>query len=419
MSLDVNISEPEEFSCQELHTSIEQAALIKGIKDFKYHVDTLSGKGDNYIANLFRVTIKDTEDETNSVNVIVKTLINTARQETFNELHKREVSVYKKVLPMFKRIQEVITNDDKVIFPDCLLSSTEDEQEILILEDMQDKGFVMSDKVAKFESLTFNEVESILKELAKFHALSLICEIKEPEEFKKLQKKFKDLMFDNRFLNKSNLRKYFVDSYEMSLKVIEDMELKKLLEQIGTRLIDLLRLFTSPKKFNVLCHGDCWVNNVLFKKTESGDQLCFLDFQALRNASPATDVLHFLFLCTNSNFRSQHLENLLDAYYESFQAFSNLFNVDASLIYPQEDFYRDIRESLPFGFLIAFIELRIVTCTAEDIDFMRGSSFSMNTLVSPSGNELFKIRIKDVVRESSNNGALKKLIDEINRFSYY
>ncbi|XP_063630394.1 uncharacterized protein LOC134801725 [Cydia splendana] len=418
MSLDVNISEPEEFNCQELHTSIEKAALIKGINDFKYHVDTISGKGDNYIANLFRVTIKDTEDETNSVNVIVKTLINTARQETFSELHKREVKVYKKVLPMFKRIQEVINDDDRVIFPDCLLSSIEEEQEILILEDMQDKGFVMSDKVAKFESLTFDEIESILKELAKFHALSLICEKTEPKEFQKLQKKFKDLMFDNRFLNKSNLRKYFVDSFDMSLKVIEDIELKKLLEQIGTRLIDLLRLYTSPKKFNVLCHGDCWVNNVLFKKTENGDRLCFLDFQALRYANPATDVLHFLFLCTNSNFRSQHLENLLDAYYESFQAFSNLFNVDASLIYQKEDFYRDVRETLPFGFLIAFIELRIVTCTAEDIDFLRGSSLSLNTLEPPNGNELFKIRINDVVREASNNGAINKLIDEMNRFSY-
>ncbi|XP_063394572.1 uncharacterized protein LOC134679544 [Cydia fagiglandana] len=418
MSLDVNISEPEEFNCQELHTSIEKAAHIKGINDFKYHVDTISGKGDNYIANLFRVIIKDTEDETNSVNVIVKTLINTARQETFSELHKREVKVYKKVLPLFKRIQEVINDDDRVIFPDCLLSSIEDEQEILILEDMQDKGFVMSDKVAKFESLTFDEIKSILKELAKFHAISLICEKQEPEEFQKLQKKFKDLMFDNRFLNKSNLRKYFVDSFQMSLKVVEDIELKKSLEQIGTRLIELLGLYTTPKKFNVLCHGDCWVNNVLFKKMENGNRLCFLDFQALRYANPATDVLHFLFLCTNSNFRSQHLENLLDAYYESFQAFSNLFNVDASLIYQKEDFYRDVRETLPFGFLIAFIELRIVTCTVEDIDFLRGSSLSLNTLEPPNGNELFKIRINDVVREASNNGAINKLIDEMNRFSY-
>ncbi|XP_047996254.1 uncharacterized protein LOC125234109 [Leguminivora glycinivorella] len=417
MSLDVNISEPEEFNCQELHTSIEKAALIKGIKDFKYHVDTISGKGDNYIANLFRVIIKNTEDETNSVNVIVKTLINTARQETFSELHKREVKVYNKVLPMFNRIQEVINDDDRVIFPDCLLSSFEEEQEILILEDMQDKGYAMSDKVAKFESLSFEEIETILKELAKFHALSLIGQKKEPEEFKKLQSKFKDLMFDNRFLNKSNLRKYFVDSFEMSLKVVEDVELKKVLEQIGTRLIDLLRLYTSPKKFNVLCHGDCWVNNVLFKKTEDGDRLCFLDFQALRNANPATDVLHFLYLCTNSNFRSQHLENLLDAYYESFQTFSNLFNVDASLIYPKEDFYEDVRGSLPFGFLIAFIELRIVSCTAEDIDFLRGSNLSLNTL-STNDNELFKIRINDVVKEASNNGTIERLIDEMSRFSY-
>lgn len=75
MSLDVNISEPEEFNCNELHSSIKEAAAAIGINDFEYHVESMCGKGDNYIANLFRVGIKDTNDEANSASVIVKTLV--------------------------------------------------------------------------------------------------------------------------------------------------------------------------------------------------------------------------------------------------------------------------------------------------------------------------------------------------------
>lgn len=268
MSLDVNISEPEEFNCNELHSSIKEAAAAIGINDFEYHVESMCGKGDNYIANLFRVGIKDTNDEANSASVIVKTLVNTARQETFHELHKREVDVYEKVIPKFSKIQDVLNEEDKVVFPNCVLSRFDDGQEILILEDMNIKGFSMSDKVARFEQLSLTEVELILKELAKFHALSLIYKNQEPESFKNLKHEFHDLMFDTKFLNKSQLRKYFDESFEMSLNVVDDVETSKLLRKIGMKLTKILRFYTKPSKgCNVFCHGDCWVNNLLFKKT--------------------------------------------------------------------------------------------------------------------------------------------------------
>ncbi|KAI8423840.1 hypothetical protein MSG28_012850 [Choristoneura fumiferana] len=414
MSLDVNISEPEEFNCNELHNAIKEVATKIGINDFEYHVESLCGKGDNYIANLFRVVIKDTNEETNSASVIVKTLVNTARQETFHELHKREVEVYEKVIPMFLKIQQVLNEENKVMFPNCVLSRINDGQEILILEDMNLKGFSMSDKVARFEQLNLTEVELILKELAKFHALSLIYKNQEPESFKNLKHEFQDLMFDTKFLNKSQLRKYFDESFEMSLKVVDDFETNKLLRKIGTKLTEILRFYTKPnKRCNVFCHGDCWVNNILFKKSETEHQLCFLDFQALRYTNPATDIVHFLFLCTNSNFRFQHFENLLDIYYESLQTFLNLFNLDINNVYSRGHFDLDVKDMLPFGLLIALIELRIVTCTSDDIDALRGSVLALNTIGLPPDNELFRVRVNDVVREAKRNGAISKLVDEV------
>lgn len=68
---------------------------------------------------------------------------------------------------------------------------------------------------------------------------------------------------------------------------------------------------------------------------------------------------------------------------------------------------------LPFGLLIALIELRIVTCTSDDIDALRGSRLALNTIGLPTDNELFRVRINDVVREAKRNGAISKLIDEI------
>lgn len=269
MSLDVNVSEPEEFNCIELHSCIEEIAKIKGIEDFQYHVDSISGKGDNYIANIFRVLIKDTEDEDNKVSVIVKTLVNTTRQELFRELHKREVTVYTDVVPKFIRVQHCLNVKERVILPECLLSKTEKNNEVLILEDLLDSGFEMDDKLSKYENLDYDQVCLVIKELAKFHALTFVYERKDPGGFLETKLKFSDIKFHEQFLNKSKLRNYFSGSYEMSIQQVTDFEAFKKLKQIQPKLLETLRSFMKPRKYNVLCHGDCWINNVLFKREVS------------------------------------------------------------------------------------------------------------------------------------------------------
>lgn len=265
MSLDVNTSEPEEFNDVELHNCLKEVAKVKGIDDFDYHVEFVSGKSDNYIANIFRVLIKDTDKEKeNNVSVIVKTLVNTTRQELFHELHKREVIVYKEVIPMFETIQHRLA-DDKLTFPKCLYSNAETGKEILILEDLLAEGFKMDRKMSKFEKLDYLQVRLVLSELAKFHAFSFICEEKELESFDKLKRQFEDIIFAESFLNKSKLKDYFPESYEMSLKVINDVDAKEKLEQVKSKLLPILRNYIQPRKYNVLCHGDCWINNILFR----------------------------------------------------------------------------------------------------------------------------------------------------------
>lgn len=263
MSLDVNVSEPEEFDDVEIHNCLREVAKAKGIDNFDYNVEFACGKGDNYIANIFRVLINDTEKE-NHLRVIVKTLVKTSRQDTFYELHKREVAVYNEVIPIFETIQQHL-GDDKVIFPKCLYSNAEKGKEILILEDLVAQGFAIDRKLLNFEKLDYLQVRLVLTELAKFHSLSFICEDKKNESFDKLKGKFDDIIFEKTFLDKSKLTDYFLDCYEMSLKVINNLDAKEKLEQVKSKLLPIMRKYVQPSKYNVLCHGDCWINNVLFK----------------------------------------------------------------------------------------------------------------------------------------------------------
>lgn len=270
MSLDVNTSEPEEFDDVEIHNCLREVAKAKGIDNFDYNVEFACGKGDNYVANLFRVLIKDTEKTENNISVIVKTLVKTSRQDTLYELHKREVAVYNEVIPIFETIQYNL-GDDKVILPKCLYSNAEKGKEILILEDLVAQGFSLDKKLMKFEKLDYLQVRLVLTELAKFHSLSFICEEKKNESFDKLKGQFDDIIFEKTFLHQSKLNDYFLDCYEMSLKVINNLDAKEKLEQVKSKLLTIMRKYVQPSKYNVLCHGDCWINNILFKH-----QVCIL-----------------------------------------------------------------------------------------------------------------------------------------------
>lgn len=268
MSLDVNISEPEEFDCVELHTCLKNLAEKLDIANFEYHVDHISGGRENFVANIFRVVIKDV-DKNQDHSVIVKTLVNTTRQELFHDIHKREVTVYNEILPKFKEVQEKLDVEKRILFPECLYSNAERSKEVIILKDLNEIGFAIDNTLAKYEDLNYNQAQLILTELAKFHALSFALENDSYEEFTKIKQKFEDILFQDTFLSKSKLRNYFFESFDMSMNLVTDAEAKKRLIKARPKLLELLKAYNQPSKFSVLCHGDLWVNNMLFKEVRN------------------------------------------------------------------------------------------------------------------------------------------------------
>ncbi|XP_028027473.1 uncharacterized protein LOC114240967 [Bombyx mandarina] len=416
MSLDVNISEPDEFNCEELHESIKVVAALRGIQDFVYHVDYICGKGDNFIANIFRVSVKEANSENNTVGVIVKTLVNTTRQELFHELHKKEVEFYRVVISKFNEIQETLAEAAKLILPRCLYWKIEKSNEVLILEDMLLYGFVLDSK-PKHEVLDFEQCSLVISELAKFHALSFVCGEREKESFSKIKSDFSDIIYQDHFLDKSKLKNYFLESFDMSLSVVTDVKAHKVLEEIKPSILKILQCFSKASKTNVLCHGDCWINNILFKYEERKPaRVCFIDFQAVRYANPVTDIMYFIYLCTDSKFRSDNFERLLKIYYDSLKSFLSLYEIDADIAYPEVEFKSDVNDHLIFGLLISMIDLRIIIMTPEHEAILKGSNIvdGSNTGEVPGEMDYFKIRVNDVVDEAISNGSLMKLSDKIN-----
>lgn len=135
----------------------------------------------------------------------------------------------------------------------------------------------------------------------------------------------------------------------------------------------------------------------------------------MRYANPTTDILHFIYLCTDSAFRSVYLEDLFSDYYDNLTSFLSLYNIDVDNIYTREDFNNDIKDIKPFGLLIALIEMKLVTTTPEEDIFSKGSTLVLDEDVGKIWeHDYLKIRVNDVVNESVANGVLDKLLIEIN-----
>lgn len=140
-------------------------------------------------------------------------------------------------------------------------------------------------------------------------------------------------------------------------------------------------------------------------------KICFLDFQAMRYSNPTTDIIYFLYLCTDSVFRSKYMQEVLLIYYKSFESFLKLFEIDPSTMYSLDSFLEDVKETMPFGLLIALVELRIVTTTNGEDEKYNESNFDCGPNL-PSGLDskiLLGLRVNDLVRESIDNGVLNKI----------
>lgn len=150
---------------------------------------------------------------------------------------------------------------------------------------------------------------------------------------------------------------------------------------------------------------------ILFQENKE-TQVCFIDFQATRYASPLTDIFYFIFLCTDSAIRALHLDRLMEDYYSSLKSFLNLYSIDVNSVYTKEAFDNDCTEFEPFGLLIAMVELRIVTTTSEDEAILKGSKIVPDTELTkvPGDNVYYGIRVNDVVNECQENGVLDGLV---------
>ncbi|KAF5285530.1 hypothetical protein FQA39_LY16595 [Lamprigera yunnana] len=228
--------------------------------------------------------------------------------------------------------------------------------DLLVFEDLSDQGYVTVDNpnVMSLENVKFS-----LKLLARYHSGSIAYqELKSKQLGRRYcliddyQKFMPEPLFQenetflgNVFL-KARLRAVIALVDLLPCSQIAPEDFKRKLVVLSEEAFEIMKPKTTF--YNTLCHGEPWGKNVMFRYENNvlvDGKL--IDFQMQRYAPPAHDVLHFMFLTTDSKQRQSHYHALLRYYHNCLYEELKSINLDLNLIIPYSDFEASVHYLLP------------------------------------------------------------------------
>ncbi|XP_055678330.1 uncharacterized protein LOC129787056 [Lutzomyia longipalpis] len=280
--------------------------------------------GDHFASIMFkaRISYRTRGKDVTSRSFVIKTkpVAEGMKKEMFKDspIFEREIDMYTKILPEMTRIMESI-GDREQIAPRLLYHSK--DPMILIFEDITMFGYEMYT-----EFLDFENTAKIAKKLAKFHALSFYM------HDNKYVHNFDFPQYNGIMFTKDNIDKmqFFLSGLTSMKEEVEAWEgYEKIAEKIGSitekQLLSLLDMYKpNPEPgFNVLCHSDFHIKNMMFiKKNADIDKILLLDFQMCFWGSPALDVLYLLYVIGNASVRQRRGE-MVSIYHNTFTDYLN------------------------------------------------------------------------------------------------
>ncbi|ROT73951.1 hypothetical protein C7M84_007594 [Penaeus vannamei] len=359
--------------------------------------EDLGQKGDNYMSSVKRVkaqvTIEGREKQLTYV-AKVKMHFSDTFKELFNLSFFKEHEFYAKLLP---ELNSVLAEAglDPLRVPKFYHHSKSGEREILILEDLTARDFLLADRK---KGLDIPHMRLVLEELGRFHASSHLLQRKTPHE---------DLSERHKFL----AIKWFdywgsmAKELETAAAVAESCEgyedVARWLREIQPRVVDIFEEKSKTRApFQVAWHGDCWTNNFLFRYNAKGEpvDVVLLDLQSCQSGSLAADLQVLMSSSISTQFKRHNLDLFLQKYLSSFSA-----TVSAGGLPPPftlEELREEYNDKFMFGALIGATLIPVIVGDGEDApDY---------TEVDENIDKFFDERRKQVLDELDRNPLLRE-----------
>lgn len=155
-------------------------------------------------------------------------------------------------------------------YPECYSVISDECHETLLLEDLKESKFEMIDH--RTEPITVDHARLLMSALGKLHALSFALRDKRPDTFKEFASKVPEVLFRETEAGSLNgLKDYFDTLSPLVYGTLreDETELRQKLENVfADTFFNSTQKFVDGKAaepYAVICHGDCWSNNILYK----------------------------------------------------------------------------------------------------------------------------------------------------------
>ncbi|CAL8123628.1 unnamed protein product [Orchesella dallaii] len=317
-------------------------------------------KGEGFISQQIYVEIKFENPNIKPLNLFAKThTANPSHSEMVDELKafEKETLFFREYVPAAKELCKPKGQVGLLdIYPKCYYG----DNKTLIFENLVvDRGFIL---LPKEEMQNLDAATLAIKTLAKHHAIghAMIQTHGGPEKF---FHKFKNLDFEPLII--PTFAKMIESGLENNLNTMvllletNDIEggkealakTKLLLNGKSYRLFEDAWKSLTNDEFAVLCHGDYWNNNMMFKRDPDTNKVSdhiAIDLQVTRYNSPALDLTYFLYTSVKSEVRRSHMQELLTLYLETLQ--KTALDLGFPIDFTYDDLFLAFRKKLDYGF---------------------------------------------------------------------
>ncbi|KAJ8675787.1 hypothetical protein QAD02_011573 [Eretmocerus hayati] len=305
-----------------LKQTLDEQSIVKD-----YQTKTFLTLGDNFAGSIFKiiVTILKTEDySSENLYLIGKKIDPSITFFDWDILFKKEVFMYTDIIPLYESIENMILSNSTSTIAQCIpkmygsrisldpKAEKVDADAIILLEDLKVQGCYLLDKKI---GLDMKHAIVAIRTLARFHALGIVAKNKHPEEFENIKLQ--------------SLKSGYFGYLAVEPVMLEPIKNSPRFSKYSDRIQELVEKITvSNDRFDLMrqepwitiIHHDYWTNNLMFHANETGeiDGFKFIDFQGYNYANIFVDLPYFLCCSLDEDTMLNHIDELLDIYYESF-----------------------------------------------------------------------------------------------------
>ncbi|XP_039493503.1 uncharacterized protein LOC120453048 [Drosophila santomea] len=303
-----------------LTANVDQFSKIVG-----FRVKPAMAPGENYATLMLRISIdvELTDKSTKLASFMMKVPHNTPEMEqmlAMANFFNSENEMYSDILPKLEELYQA-KGLDVTFAPKAFKLDAEKEPKLantVLMNDLSEDGFK---NLNRLECLNLEQTKFALKKLAQFHAASAMnVQVNGP--------------YADRFVNgvMGENKEVLIAFYEgmiasfrtafmANLKNFKNGEefREKLEIAFAEVFLDFEYLMNpDPEEFNVLNHGDCWMNNLLFKVDSKGDveDMLFVDFQNPKYGSPTQDLFYIIITSVHIDYKLDYFEFFIRHYHE-------------------------------------------------------------------------------------------------------